>query len=80
MPSRWSTSCCTTRAWKPSTVRSIGAPSESKPLVAQAREARHEAPHAGHRQAPLPALLLLAAERREHGIDEHGVGHGAMCG
>ncbi len=32
MPIRWSHSCCTTRAWKPSTVRSIGSPNGSKPV------------------------------------------------
>jgi len=31
MPSRWSHSCCTTRAWKPSTVRSKRLPCSSQP-------------------------------------------------
>ena len=30
-PIRWSHSCCTTRAWNPSTLRSIGCPCGSRP-------------------------------------------------
>lgn len=32
LPTRWSHSCCTTRAWKPSASRSMRRPSASKPV------------------------------------------------
>ena len=75
VPIRWSHSCCTTRAWKPSASRSIGAPCWIEAGVADARVARHHAAQAGHRQAAFPALFLVVAERRDRRIDQHRLGH-----
>ena len=44
-------------------------------LVAQARVARHPAAQAGDRQAALPSFLGLVGQRRQHRIDQLGVGH-----
>ena len=75
MPSRWSHSCCTTRAWKPVASRSMRIALRVEARVADARPARHHAAQAGHRQAAFPAVLELVGERRDHRIDELGVRH-----
>src|SRR6185312_1113670 len=42
--------------------------------IAQPPEARDESPQAGHGKTSFPAFILLVTERRQLGIDEHGVG------
>src|SRR5205085_944219 len=41
-------------------------------LEAHRRVARHHAPHIGHREAALPAVLRLLRERRDRGVDHDG--------
>jgi len=43
--------------------------------IAQTFVARHQAAHAGHRQAAFPALFLFVIEHGELGIDQHGERH-----
>ena len=61
LPIRWSHSCCTTRAWKPSTVRSIGVAVRVEARVADARPARH---HAAQARAPTGSLPSPPLPRR----------------
>jgi len=46
-----------------------------KALVADTLPAGYPPAQAGHRQAALPALFFLAAQRRDHGVDQHGARH-----
>ncbi len=46
-----------------------------EPRVAQAGKTRHHPAHAGHRQAALPALLEVIAQRRQGRIDQNGLRH-----
>ena len=79
-PIRWSTSCCTTRAWKPSASRSMARAQRIDAAVADARVARHQAAQARHRQAALPAFLLVVADRLDHRIDQHRARHRRRVG
>jgi len=58
MPSRWSTSCCTTRAWKPSTSRWKGLPLSSRPSQ-RSRQKRGTQPRS---QLEIEKDLLQALE------------------
>ena len=80
MPSKWSHSCCTTRAWKSLTVRSIGWPSSSRPTIAQPSIARHEPTHARNAQAAFPSRFALVAQELDLGVDEHRQRHGLGIG
>src|ERR1700678_3306971 len=53
-----------------------GRPGGIEAGVAQIPIPRYQPAHAGDRQAPLPALVLLLAERGQGGGDQHGVRHG----
>ena len=57
-----------------------GAPERILPGVANAREARHLAAQAGHRQAALPALFHLIAQRRDQRVDQDRFRHRRRIG
>src|SRR4029077_4921641 len=43
--------------------------------ITQAPRTWHETAHPGHRQATLPTLILLRAEKRQHRIHQHRIGY-----
>jgi len=62
-PSRWSYSCCITRAWNPSAVSDTGSLT------------RHEAAQPGNRETTLPALFGVLSNRTYFRVGKHRGGN-----